>query len=62
MRAIYIESAARATGPSVTGRLMARVPGVQRYAQYRAWATGRWRYGGSVFDAFTGWTARPPAR
>lgn len=48
----YIESAARIEGPSLTGRLMARIPGVNRYAQYRSWAGGRWGYGGSVFDAF----------
>jgi UDP-N-acetylglucosamine--N-acetylmuramyl-(pentapeptide) pyrophosphoryl-undecaprenol N-acetylglucosamine transferase len=48
----YIESAARIEGPSLTGRLMTTIPGVHRYAQYRAWAGRRWRYGGSVFDAF----------
>lgn len=48
----YVESAARIEGPSLTGRLMTTVPGVHRYAQYRAWAGRRWRYGGSVFDAF----------
>jgi UDP-N-acetylglucosamine--N-acetylmuramyl-(pentapeptide) pyrophosphoryl-undecaprenol N-acetylglucosamine transferase len=48
----YIESAARIEGPSLTGKLMTAIPGVHRYAQYRAWANGRWEYGGSVFDAF----------
>ncbi|HEX8067705.1 MAG TPA: glycosyltransferase [Thermoleophilaceae bacterium] len=48
----YVESAARATGPSMTGRLLSAVPGVRLHAQYPAWATGRWRYAGSVFDAY----------
>ncbi len=55
----YIESAARSTGPSLTGRIMARVPGVNLYAQYPSWAHGRWRYAGSVFDGFR---ATRPAR
>jgi UDP-N-acetylglucosamine--N-acetylmuramyl-(pentapeptide) pyrophosphoryl-undecaprenol N-acetylglucosamine transferase len=48
----YVESAARIEGPSLTGRLMARIPGVHLYAQYRRWAGGRWGFGGSVFDSF----------
>jgi UDP-N-acetylglucosamine transferase subunit ALG13 len=48
----YIESAARINGPSITGRLMRRIPGVNLYAQYSGWACGRWRFGGSVFDSF----------
>jgi UDP-N-acetylglucosamine--N-acetylmuramyl-(pentapeptide) pyrophosphoryl-undecaprenol N-acetylglucosamine transferase len=49
---IYVESAARADGPSLTGRLLQRVPGVQRFSQYRMWADDTWRYVGSVFDGF----------
>jgi UDP-N-acetylglucosamine--N-acetylmuramyl-(pentapeptide) pyrophosphoryl-undecaprenol N-acetylglucosamine transferase len=48
----FIESAARGDGPSLTGRMMSRVPGIELYAQYPSWASGRWRYAGSVFDAF----------
>ena len=48
----YIESAARATGPSVTGRALQRVPGVRLYTQYPGWARGRWRYAGSVLDSY----------
>ncbi|HEX8343595.1 MAG TPA: glycosyltransferase [Actinoplanes sp.] len=49
----YIESATRTGGPSLTGRLVARVPGTRLFTQYPAWADTTWRYGGSVFDAFT---------
>ena len=49
----YIESAARVGGPSVTGRVLRRVPGVRTYTQYRHWSGPHWHYGGSGFDAFT---------
>ncbi|AKU15919.1 glycosyltransferase [Luteipulveratus mongoliensis] len=49
----WIESSARATGPSLTGRLASRLPGMQLYAQYPSWATGRWNFQGSVFDDYT---------
>lgn len=48
----YIESATRLTGPSMTGRALARVPRVRTYTQDRRWADGRWLYRGSVFDGF----------
>lgn len=48
----YVESAARSDGPSLTGRILRRVPGVGLYAQYPAWAAGPWHYRGSVFDGF----------
>lgn len=50
--AYFIETAARATGPSMTGRILAPVPRVLTYTQYPAWAGGRWRYAGSIFDTF----------
>jgi UDP-N-acetylglucosamine transferase subunit ALG13 len=48
----YVECCARATGPSLTGRALAAVPGVRLYTQYAAWAGRRWSYAGSVFDAY----------
>lgn len=56
----YIESATRTDGPSLTGRMAAHLPRTHMYTQYRSWADETWRYGGSIFDAFT---AEPvPAR
>jgi UDP-N-acetylglucosamine--N-acetylmuramyl-(pentapeptide) pyrophosphoryl-undecaprenol N-acetylglucosamine transferase len=52
VRTHYIESAARVEGPSISGRVLNGVPGVRLYTQYRRLASGRWRYGGSVFDGF----------
>ncbi|MFD2767783.1 glycosyltransferase [Micromonospora eburnea] len=48
----YIESATRTDGPSLTGRLVARVPGTGLYTQHPGWADARWRYGGTVFDGY----------
>ena len=48
----FLESAARIDGPSLTGGLMSRIPGVNLYAQYKTWAGGRWSFKGSVFDSF----------
>lgn len=48
----YIESAARVAGPSVTGRLLRRVPGITTYTQHKHWSDKHWHYGGNGFDAF----------
>ncbi|MGA8746099.1 MAG: glycosyltransferase [Solirubrobacterales bacterium] len=48
----FIESAARIDGPSLTGKLIARIPGVNLYAQYQRWECERWKFKGSVFDSF----------
>jgi len=51
-RCHYIESATRADGPSLTGSLLRRVPGIRLYTQYRRWCDRSWQYRGSVFDPF----------
>ncbi|HTA13429.1 MAG TPA: glycosyltransferase [Solirubrobacteraceae bacterium] len=48
----YIECSARSVGPSTTGRLLRRVPGISLYAQYPGWAQPPWVYSGSVLDTF----------
>lgn len=58
--AYFIETAARATGPSMTGRILGPVPRVRTYTQYPAWAGGRWRYAGSIFESFEPGPAREP--
>jgi UDP-N-acetylglucosamine transferase subunit ALG13 len=60
-RCFYIESAARMEGPSLTGRLIGRLPGVHRFAQHRGWAGGRWGFRGAVFDSFLSGEAPPGA-
>lgn len=49
----YIECSARSVGPSTTGRLLRRIPGIALYAQYPGWAQPPWVYSGSVLDTFT---------
>lgn len=62
VRAHYIESAARTTGPSLTGKLVSRIPGVHLYAQYPSWALGPWRFSGSIFDHLAVSEATQPPR
>jgi UDP-N-acetylglucosamine transferase subunit ALG13 len=57
IRCHYVESSARATGPSLSGRLVSLLPGVRLYTQYPSWASHRWLYRGSVLDSFE---AAPP--
>lgn len=58
----YIESAARVSGPSLTGKVLRWVPGVRVYAQYPHWASGPWHYGGSQFDSYEASTTDRPLR
>jgi UDP-N-acetylglucosamine--N-acetylmuramyl-(pentapeptide) pyrophosphoryl-undecaprenol N-acetylglucosamine transferase len=46
----YIECSARSVGPSMTGHLLSRVPGMHLYTQYRDWARPPWEFVGSVLD------------
>lgn len=50
----FVESAARIDGPSLSGNIMTKIPGVNLYTQYKSWADHRWQYRGSVFDTFAG--------
>ena len=52
IRTHYIESAARSEGPSMTGKIVARIPGIHLYTQYESWSSDRWLCRGSVFDEF----------
>lgn len=55
----YVESAARVTGPSLTGRVLQRLPSVRCYTQYPSWSDRRWGFGGNEFDRFARGAARP---
>ncbi len=48
----YIESGTRVVSPSLTGRILRRVPGVHCYTQHRSFARDVWCYGGSVLEGF----------
>lgn len=54
IRPTYIESVSRVSGPSLTGRILERVPGVARYAQHEWGASRRgWSNEFSVLDTFS---------
>lgn len=55
----YIESAARVSRPSLTGRLLQQIPGIRLYRQYPQAVRGAWGYGGSVFEGFRGVDGAP---
>jgi UDP-N-acetylglucosamine--N-acetylmuramyl-(pentapeptide) pyrophosphoryl-undecaprenol N-acetylglucosamine transferase len=59
----YVESAARLSEPSLTGRIVQRIPGVRLYTQSPSWRDPRWHYRGRVTDAYVS-SARglPPTR
>lgn len=50
--AVYLESISRVQGPSLTGRILARVPRVGLYGQHSGWLTGPWRDGPSVLGQY----------
>lgn len=52
MPAHYIESAARADGPSLSGKMLAKLRSIRTYTQYPAWSDERWAFRGAIFDAF----------
>lgn len=56
----YIESAARVSAPSATGKLLRKVPRVHTYSQYPHWSDPGWRYGGSSFDVYLPRTHEEP--
>lgn len=50
--ALYVESAARTHGPSLTGKLLRLAPWIRLRTQYPAWAGRRWKFEYSVFDGY----------
>jgi UDP-N-acetylglucosamine transferase subunit ALG13 len=55
----YVESVSRVQGPSVTGRIMARIPRVQTRTQHPGWASRRWRPIESVMSTYRAEIVRP---
>jgi UDP-N-acetylglucosamine transferase subunit ALG13 len=57
----YFESATRASGPSLTGRLLEPFRSVKLFTQHERWANQRWRYYASIFDGFQSEQLSQPA-
>lgn len=49
---VYIESATRVTGPSLSGSLLSRVPGIKMYSQSVGLSSRRWQFLASPWDAY----------
>lgn len=49
---VYIESLARMTGPSTTGKIASLSPSTRLFTQSANWASRRWAYAGSVLDSW----------
>ena len=52
IKTVYIESATRLDAPSLSGRMLAMVPGVRTFSQSTALDTRRWTYLGSPWDLY----------
>jgi UDP-N-acetylglucosamine--N-acetylmuramyl-(pentapeptide) pyrophosphoryl-undecaprenol N-acetylglucosamine transferase len=61
IRAHFVESAARVAGPSLSGRIVERLPGVRCYSPYDWWDRPGWVYRGSVLDGYGPEPAGGPA-
>ncbi|MGU3432740.1 glycosyltransferase [Actinomycetes bacterium M1A6_2h] len=61
-KTMYIESVSRTLGPSLTGKIMRRIPGIKTYTQHASWADRRWSLTKSVLDAWTPTELSPVSR
>lgn len=55
----YVESATRLAGPSVTGRIAERIPGIRLFCQGKDWDRRKWKFFGSIFDRYQAQPAVP---
>lgn len=60
MRSLYIESVARVTGPSLTGRILWATRSCELATQYEGWSGGRWKVHPGVFGAYQRVDVPPP--
>ncbi|PWD51936.1 glycosyltransferase [Serinibacter arcticus] len=61
-RAIYVESVSRFDGPSLTGRLLQRLPGVELHSQHPDWVSGRWQHAFSLLEDYRSQPVAPVDR
>lgn len=52
VRCHFIESPARVVGPSLSAKILERIPGVQCYSPYPWWRRPSWLHRGSVLDGY----------
>ena len=61
-RTVYIESLARVDGISTTGRIVSRIPAVERYVQNEQLQHRNYQYRGSILDSYERGPARETSR
>lgn len=61
-RTVYIESLARVAGISTTGRIVSRIPRVERYVQNERLRHRSYEYRGSILDAYRRGPEQPSAQ
>lgn len=49
----YIESVSRVEGPSLSGRILSKVPGIDTTCQHASWSNKKWRYRGTVLEHYS---------
>ncbi|RYB92578.1 glycosyl transferase family 28 [Nocardioides glacieisoli] len=59
IRTVYIESATRFDAPSLSGRVLALMPGVRTFSQSAALDNRRWRYLASPWDLYESFERSP---
>jgi UDP-N-acetylglucosamine transferase subunit ALG13 len=52
VRCVYIESATRVNGPSLSGALLSRFPGIKTFSQSPTLTSDRWRFLASPWDVY----------
>jgi UDP-N-acetylglucosamine transferase subunit ALG13 len=60
--ATYVESVCRVNGPSATGRILQRIPGVSLRTPHESWAGGRWSACESILSDFRSAAIDEPKR
>lgn len=60
IRCHFIESPARVVGPSLSAKILERIPGIQCYSPYSSWRRPSWVYRGSVLDGYRPVTGGDP--
>lgn len=60
----YVESVARLDGPSLTGKIVSRIPGVRTFTQRPGWSSKKWPFEVSILDSWQAETqpARKPEK
>ena len=59
---VYVESVSRFDGPSLSGKLLSRLPSIELRTQHTEWASDKWPFEFSVMDAFVPEESTGPGR